>query len=177
MTSGSAAMSTKLLICPECGGIIGATSVTDSGKPCTCFQPSAGDTSMMDNVVAKPKVCCKCGTDLQGKKRLKDSLGYWCYDCHKADEAAKKPVGVKCADCSRTLPEAALTEYAGLKLCQKCLEDRKQITNKKKKYSLASHTEHNRYEKKRLLVMLGFVGVLVLLIVLRKLNIIGKLPF
>jgi ribosomal protein L34E len=170
-------MSTKLLICPDCGGIIGATSVTDSGKPCTCFSTSSGDTSMLENVAPKPKICCKCGADVQGKKRLKDSLGYWCYDCHKADEAAKRPVGVRCADCNRTLLETALTEYAGLKLCEACLTDRKQINKKKEKYKLVSHTAHNQYERKRLFMMLGFVAILVALVVLRKLNIIGELPF
>ena len=127
------------LICPECGGIIGGDS-SDRGRACTCFanqppasdelkapeeQSASGDT-FVDKAVVPAKVCCKCGKDLAGKKRLRDSRGYWCYKCHKADKAATAPQGVKCADCGRVVPEAGLYEYEDKRICGSCRSRRKE---------------------------------------------------
>jgi hypothetical protein len=172
------------MYCPDCGGLIGATETTDQGRPCTCFKKSSSktavdagsDTSVMgQKVVAKGKVCCKCGKDLTGKKRLRDSLGYWCVDCHKADQAAKAPIGVRCSDCGRIVPEGAITRYDGISICGKCVEERKELAKQKRKFGKVDDKIYKEQDKKRIFVMLGVMGVLLLIILLRALHILPKL--
>ena len=173
------------MYCPDCGGLIGATETTDEGRPCTCFKtyasaspPSDGgaDTSVMgQQVVAKAKVCCKCGKDLSGKKRLRDSLGYWCVECHRADEAANAPKGVKCAECGRVVAEGAITNYDGIKICGRCLEDRKEQAKRDRKFGKVDDRSFKEHEKQRLYLFLGILGVLFLIIVLRALHLLGNM--
>src|SRR5580700_9897227 len=108
-------MSTEL-ICPDCGGVIGADG-SEAGRACTCFASSSNSSrststeiqpgeensdTVVDQVeTPKAKVCCQCGKDLTGHRRLRDSRGYWCYACHKLDKEANKPKGEKCEGCSR----------------------------------------------------------------------------
>src|SRR5580700_2144886 len=121
------AMSTEL-ICPDCGGIVGGDPA-DAGRACSCWSGKAATAALengsgenSDTVIertdaGKTKVCCQCGTDLAGKKRLRDSRGYWCYACHKLDKEASKPKGVPCAGCSRVVAESALADFEGEMLC------------------------------------------------------------
>jgi hypothetical protein len=180
-------MASDSMYCPECGGLIGGTETTDEGRPCTCFKgvstasapappASGGDTSVMgQQVVAKAKVCCKCGKDLTKKKRLRDSLGYWCVDCHKADEAANAPKGVRCADCGRTVAEGAITDYDGIRICGKCLEDRKALAKRERKFGKVDDRVYKEHDKKKLYLFLGILGVLVLLTLLRALHLLGNM--
>src|SRR4051794_15533683 len=96
----------EIVRCPDCGGIVGATEATDEGRPCTCFtQPdhrtdddSHGTDVMPSQGAASPQKFCRvCGKDLTGKKRLKDSLGYWCPECAKEDALKKEEKGTPCA--------------------------------------------------------------------------------
>src|SRR5437868_4615709 len=102
---------TSVIHCPDCGGVVGATSASDAGPPCTCFgaagevtsarglESPGGDnglnhldpsgTHVLESPQAAQKVCWKCGRDLTGHRRFKDSFGYWCIDCHKADQQEK----------------------------------------------------------------------------------------
>src|ERR1700722_8324529 len=100
------------LTCPDCGGIIGGDS-TDPGRACTCWSgkskatdlvnepTNSGDTVVERAAVPQAKICCQCGKDLAGHKRLRDSRGYWCFACHKLDQEANKPQGKRCSSCSR----------------------------------------------------------------------------
>jgi hypothetical protein len=182
-------MTSDSMYCPDCGGLIGATETTDEGRPCTCFKSSdykssagasapdsgGGDTSVMGQVVAKTKVCCKCGKDLTGKKRLRDSLGYWCVECHKADEAAHAPKGVKCAECGRIVAEGAITNYEGIRICGKCVEDRKAQAKRDRKFGKVDDRLYKEHDRQRLFLMLGVLGVLALIILLRALHLLGNL--
>ncbi len=175
------------LICPECGGVIGGDS-SDRGRACTCFtnqptaggelkapeeQTSSGDTFVDKAVVVPTKVCCQCGKDLAGKKRLRDSRGYWCYECHKADKAANSPQGVKCPDCGRIVAEAALHDYEGVQICGSCRSHRKQQAREQRRLSPVKTYAHQALDKKRLFWLLGIVVVLALIIILRQLKLIG----
>ncbi|MGA3066555.1 MAG: hypothetical protein ABSF29_06880 [Tepidisphaeraceae bacterium] len=178
-----------LLICPDCGGLIGATETTDQGKPCVCFKQGSykkaaaanaeegagGDTSVMGQVVARGKVCCQCGVDLTGKKRLRDSLGYWCVDCHRKDQAANAPKGVRCADCARVVPEAALTEYDGIRLCPKCLEDRKAAARRERKFGKVDDKHYQEEDRRRVIVFAIIFAILLLIIILQKLHVLKAL--
>jgi hypothetical protein len=170
------------LICPECGGVIGGDS-TSPDRACTCFKNrSAGSAdsgadqqSSSDTFVEKAavKVCCQCGKELAGKKRLRDSRGYWCYACHKADKTANAPKGVKCADCSRVVNETALTNYEGMRICGPCRSIRKQQAKENRRLSPVKTDAYHQLDKRRLLWLLGVVALLVLIIILRQLKLIG----
>ncbi len=173
------------LICPECGGVIGGET-SEQGRPCTCFsskahtttdfsadgQQSSGDTFVEKAAVAV-KVCCQCGKDLNGKKRLRDSRGYWCAACHKLDKAAHAPKGIKCADCGRVVPEAGLTEYEGLQICGPCRTQRKNLEKEQRRLSPVKTTAYEELNKRKLLGLLAVVGVLVIIIILRQFKLIG----
>src|ERR1700733_12787933 len=98
------------LICPDCGGIVGAREATDEGQPCTCFIESANAarpgmvtaTSVPDLSPAAmsptgevQKICIKCGLDITHKGRIKDSRGYMCVACSKEEAEATKVKGVR----------------------------------------------------------------------------------
>jgi hypothetical protein len=171
------------LICPDCGGILGGDD--SEGSPCTCFsskstlspelaaeEHSSGDT-FVEKTAVVGKVCCQCGKDLSGKKRLRDSRGYWCPECAKADKAANAPKGTKCADCGRVVNEAALTEYEGLKICGPCRIQRKQLEKEQRRLSPVKTNAYQEMDKRKLLGLLAVFGVLVLIIILRQFKLIG----
>jgi hypothetical protein len=66
---------------------------------------------MPSTTIAGAKICCKCGADVAGKKRLKDHSGnYWCADCNLADEKRKRllEMGI-CSACGQHFPGHDLT--------------------------------------------------------------------
>jgi hypothetical protein len=169
------------IICPDCGGIIGADP-TDLRRACNCLaekaeltttdlaEPSSSGDTFVERTEETPKqkVCCQCGKDLNGKRRLRDSRGYWCYACHKLDKEANKPKGVACSDCGRIVPEAALSEYEGLKLCAACRAERKKLEREQRRLSPVKTTAHDAMDRKRLFWILAFVAFLILILALRK---------
>jgi hypothetical protein len=177
-------MSTEL-ICPDCGGIIGSDG-SDPGRACTCISNStsatvlgtepdaSGDTFVEKTETPKAKVCCQCGKDLSGHRRLRDSRGYWCYACHKLDKEANKPKGTACADCGRVVPDAALSDYEGQLICGTCRERQKQEAKERRRLSPVKTTAHDVAAKKNLYVMLGVVAVLLIIILLRTFHVIGS---
>ena len=72
------------------------------------------------------KLCCKCGVNVAGKKRLKDHDGrYWCAECHTADEKRKKLVaGGICAGCGEAFHGPGLTLIGDETFCKPCLKVR-----------------------------------------------------
>jgi len=174
-------MATEVLICPECGGIIGATETTDHGRPCTCFKDgeykstNEGDTSVFGQVLPAPKVCCRCGKDVSGKKRYHDSLGYWCADCHKADKVANKPKGVRCPDCGRIVSEGAIVEYEGNRICGRCRADRKEIEKQKRRFGKVDDTAYHDSGNKRLYILLAIFALLLVMVILTHLNLLHRL--
>lgn len=109
------------------------------------------------------KICVKCGKDLTGKKRLRDSHGYWCVDCHKADVADRAPKGVPCAKCARIVPPDALVELDGEKVCSRCLREAKQLRKAgSKKYRKLDDSHFQEHEKTKLYIMIGVLVILAL---------------
>ncbi len=198
---------TDQLICPDCGGIIGATETTDAGRPCICFgatdkkasavghaergktaaagkfvdppEPASdwmaeiarneddpSSDTVKDAPAEKMKVCCSCGIDVNGKKRTRDSRGYWCYECHLKDKAANKVEGVRCADCGLKKKPSALFDYEGLKICQSCRQDRMDLSKNKRKFSGVDDSSYKNADRTRMMVMLFIVGVLIVIIIL-----------
>ncbi|MGD1278417.1 MAG: hypothetical protein ABR964_14485 [Tepidisphaeraceae bacterium] len=174
-------MATEVLICPECGGIIGATEATDHGKPCTCFKDgefkssTEEDTSVFGQVVPVAKVCCQCGKDVAGKKRYRDSRGYWCAACHKADKAANNPIGVRCPDCGRIVSEGAIVEYNGEHICGRCRKDRKEIEKQKRRFGKVDDSAYRPHENKRLYILLSIFALLLVMVILTHLKELERL--
>jgi hypothetical protein len=159
------------VFCPDCGGVIGGRS-PDGVKLCTCDTKPAGPLPGMPNPADKPKVCCRCGKDLHGKKRFKDSLGYWCEACHYSEKRQEMQDHVPCDACGRYVEKHKLAEYEGTHICSRCVKER-QRAGKKKRRPVAWGSEHKEHERRTLLTLAAVAAVLLIIIILASL---GLLP-
>jgi DNA-directed RNA polymerase subunit RPC12/RpoP len=138
------------LTCPDCGGVLGPAEPGVS--PCTCFksesfsdpnldpglgrddfgraavEPSLSDTHPVETLT---KRCFKCGADVVGKKRYKDSRGYMCADCNRAEIDAEKAGTTLCPECGRRVKDAALVEFRGMRICKLCIAEQRDADKKK----------------------------------------------
>jgi len=177
----------KHLLCPDCGGIIGATEATEEGHPCECFGGagsdgplSLSDTDRIDSPVpaseraaaaaAVSKICFTCGKDTSGHRRIKDSRGYQCYACAKAARREETGGTVKCPECGRRVRANSIREYEGMKICGRCVEHRKEV-KKKAVRKVATHS-FERHERKQLKWLLLFFAVLATIVVLNLMGVI-----
>ncbi len=164
------------LICPECGGVIGGTGTSAEGRdPCTCFKEQSPRRNDPSDTVSIPapegrdeadraqKLCIVCGKDVAGHRRVKDSRGYLCYDCAKAEVAQERAGTIPCAECGRRVKEGGIILYNGLKICRKCHEDHKTV---KKKALKKVATHHFDAHEKRRIMILALVFLILGLIVL-----------
>ncbi|MGA2583036.1 MAG: hypothetical protein ABSG31_07140 [Tepidisphaeraceae bacterium] len=180
-------MSAKL-ICPDCGGIVGATEATEDGSPCTCFQSGSTNHETEQFVTAQSvpdlspaeapgppaaKVCVLCGKDVTGRTRIKDSRGYICGACAQTEKQAAKS-GPRCADCNRSVPASGLYDYEGLKICQFCRDDRVAAAKRERKFGGVKSKAYTEDQKKQLLLLVGALGVLLLIIVLHHFKLLGS---
>jgi DNA-directed RNA polymerase subunit RPC12/RpoP len=144
-------MVTEELICPDCGGVVGATETTEAGPPCKCFtappvheavgdavdhagNPLGDPTDQSETVadapslpveqVAPAKICRICKKDVSGEKRVKDRLGYYCLPCAKEEEKKEHQGRVRCRACGRLVKEENLILYEGTKMCSTCHKER-----------------------------------------------------
>jgi hypothetical protein len=167
-------VSSQLPVCPECGGLIGATTTTSRGYPCTCVSPSADtvdEPNFSTGVVGSPttKRCHKCGKDLTGHRRFKDSLGYWCKDCHRVDKARNTIPESRCPDCGRMRPlDKLVTTEEGTQVCLSCLKLRKQEAIKLSHRAEAAY-QHKRHERRNLYILAGVFVALLLIVGIDKL--------
>ena len=78
----------------------------------------------MASTLSGTKYCCKCGTDVTGTQRMKDSGGrYWCLPCGQKDKKEKSAsTGVVCASCGEQFASSQLTQMSGASYCAKCLK-------------------------------------------------------
>jgi hypothetical protein len=176
------------LICPDCGGIIGATAKSADGRsPCTCFsERSSGrgsngsSSSDPSDTVSIPtpvqgrdaadmaeKICIVCGKNVAGHRRVKDSRGYLCYDCAKAEVKDERAGTVPCAECGRRVKEGGLVNYGGIRICRKCHEDHKD-TQKKAVKKVTTH-HFDVHEKKNLIILAAIFAVLAAIVIWRQL--------
>jgi len=110
------------------------------------------------------KTCCQCGKDLRGHRRFKDSIGYWCKDCHRVDKARHTVAEARCPDCGRMRPLDKLYQTEnGTQVCKQCMNDR---SEKAKKYAtkIAIESEVKGGERMKVYVMVGVVVVRVLVV-------------
>lgn len=127
------------------------------------------------------KQCCNCGKDVTGRKRLKDSEGrYWCPDCGKKDEkqkrvARKREEAVKsvCGMCGKDVAVQNLLNYDNRFICQSCYKEQKELEKKTEARIGRINNAFKGQDWKRLTPMLVIMGICLLIIILKKLHIIG----
>jgi hypothetical protein len=166
-------------ICPVCGGYL--SSRPAHGKPCSCppriepFNPSSDTVDDDPNsgtkapLAADGKRCCQCGKDLTGHRRFKDSVGYWCKDCHRTDKARHKAAESRCPDCGRMIRITALTVYHDRNLCPTCLKEARLEDQKKQNKAIIAEA-HTAHERRNLYILLAIFAVLLILIALSRLH-------
>lgn len=157
------------IVCPDCGGIIGGTGA-NGRQACSCaVPPTKSDTVRIEtpvpdlNDARASKVCIVCGKDTAGHRRVKDSRGYMCYPCAKAEMDAEKAGTVRCAECGRRVKPAGLVDYDGIRICRKCFNDHKEL---KKKAVKKVATRHYELHEKKTLMTLAIVFTVLLILIL-----------
>jgi hypothetical protein len=158
------------LLCPDCGGVVGATETTEAGPPCRCFvkDPAdlekSGDTVSDAPAVEVPvaKLCRICGKDVTGHKRVRDHLGYYCYECAKEQELKEHQGRVRCQVCGHLVKPESLTPYEGTKMCPKCHNERIEARQQQIK-RMGFKGARTREEIRQLKNLLMIIGVLVVI--------------
>jgi NMD protein affecting ribosome stability and mRNA decay len=136
-----------------------------------------GRSSHSDDTVDLPKVesdddgnkkkCCQCGKDLRGHRRFKDSVGYWCKDCHRVDKARNTVPEGRCPDCGRMRPLDKLYQTDdGSQVCSECLKERKKQAEKYAVKYEADKVEKWQ-ERSKTLILLGVLGLLAVIVLVR----------
>lgn len=186
----SASKLQSVIHCPDCGGVVGATTTTEHGPPCTCYEArpapkpevrleddagisssthgadgsSSGTAATESPAPATEKLCVLCGKNVAGHRRLKDSRGYICLDCARKEQAQQKIQGVKCPKCFRVVKEESLGTHDGRKMCQRCLREAREISRPGSKRFRKIDDKHFETANKTQLIVLSIVaGVLALL--------------
>ena len=137
--------------------------------------PSSSSSSSSSNSAPAPvKVCCACGKDLAGKKRIKDSRGlYWCPACSDADNKKKSPArngkGEICPDCGRSFPDSKMLDFQLTRVCVTCYKERAKQGEKEQKKDYARKV-HNAHERRTLLKLCIVAVVLILITTARQLG-------
>jgi hypothetical protein len=165
-------MSTEI-ICPECGGIIGASPGGDEGgSPCTC---SASSSTFDVPTGFVGKLCVNCGINITNAKRLKDKEGnYWCAACALENSRKKKEAAIKaggggviCPDCCGRFPRDSMFRAGADLICQAC-RTKRIIGGKKvatRLYSSVSGPKRGRKHQFDV-AFATFVGILLMVAIL-----------
>jgi DNA-directed RNA polymerase subunit RPC12/RpoP len=189
------------IFCPNCGGLI-FSSDPDAMQmhPCTCAaeaaKPAATSTAARSAestsetrsgstattatpTSTEPKICIKCGKDVNGHRRYKDENGaYWCLPCAKEDDrkkrAATQPARSKCALCSTEISVTNLIAVDGRFLCPKCVRETRELEKKTEARIGRINTAFKGQDWKRLTWMLAALGLCLLIILLRQFHLIGS---
>jgi hypothetical protein len=105
------------------------------------------------------KKCCNCGKDLRGHRRFKDSIGYWCKDCHRVDLKRNTAAEARCPDCGRMRPLDKLFMVDGRNICSAC---RKEVLAQAEKAAVTAQIEKEveSAERRKLYMMFGVLIVL-----------------
>lgn len=111
------------------------------------------------------KRCCQCGKDLRGHRRFKDSVGYWCKDCHRVDKARTTVAEARCPDCGRMRPLDKLYQTEdGTQVCAACMKERK-VSAEKYAVKAAIEDEVKGAERRKLYILFGILGLLGIIVI------------
>jgi DNA-directed RNA polymerase subunit RPC12/RpoP len=193
------------IFCPNCGGLI-FSSDPDAlhMQPCTCtatespappvpaqatVSSRAESTARPESSAAvsapsrpatssEPKICVKCGRDVNGHRRYKDDDGnYWCLPCAKEDEKRKRaqsePAKSKCAMCGEEVAVMNLIALDGRFCCPRCVRETRELAKKTEARIGRINSAYKGQDWKRLAGLLGVLALLGIIILLRTLGLIG----
>ncbi len=189
------------ITCPNCGGLIFSDDASAMElSPCTCtganqpVEEPAAKQSVAAAAMAStrstpparpssksssdsPKVCCNCGNDVSGRKRLKDSRGrYWCPTCAKKDERRKKvrqeQTKTACTSCGTEVEVQNMLAYDGQFVCPKCYRDKKDAEKAADARISRINNAYKGTETKRMWPYYVVLGILAAIILARKLHLI-----
>jgi predicted Zn-ribbon and HTH transcriptional regulator len=160
------------MLCPDCGGVVGATETTEDGDPCRCFagkgqsstdsHDGPGDTHVDSHTapsVPVAKICRICGKDVTGRKRVKSHVGYACYECDKEEEKRLNYGRVRCQACGHLVKEENLQLYEAKRICPTCHTEK--VEAKKQQLArMGFKGARTRYESKQIMVLLAILAVL-----------------
>ena len=137
-----------------------------AGQPGLADSAAAGnassDTATIDASTTGPEKRCRvCGKDLAGHRRIKDSLGYICRECAKAEAPPTDPDRRPCPECERLIKPGGFVPYNGKHICRRCFADHMELDKYKKAAPSASAFVHQ--EKQSLTRLMIFAGVLFML--------------
>jgi hypothetical protein len=160
------------MLCPDCGGVVGATETTEAGAPCRCFTqtPGKSDTLVSETMVAETlqpaeapvsKICRICGKDVSHEKRVKDNQGYYCYPCAKEEDKKDHQGRVRCKVCGKLTREEHISEYDGKKMCHRCQAERNALKKQQIK-RIGFKSARTREELRRIYIMAAVLAVLLL---------------
>src|SRR5436305_1177879 len=95
-----------------------ARSGSSTPRPPSRGDPGAesntpSDTAAIESPVKGEKLCVNCGKNVSGHRRVKDSRGYLCYACAKAERAAEREGKVRCMECRKMIRPEGLVAYNG----------------------------------------------------------------
>jgi len=159
------------MICPDCGGVVGASQTTAAGPPCTCFTNPAATETAVDIPSPQEKVCALCGKDVTGHRRVKDSRGYICYECAKDEQRRERGDRVRCGVCGRLVKESVLMDYHDAKMCPQCHAEKVAMAKQQlKRIGVAG--AYSREEKRRLYIVAAIAAALLLIILLSHLHLL-----
>ncbi len=130
-------------------------------------EDGADDASAASGEV-NTKVCCKCGKDVRGHRRFKDSIGYWCRDCHRADKKSETTALTRCPDCGRMRPLDKLFPWEDRQVCSSCLKENQVKTKRAGLKNMGDESEKNA-ERRKLYLYGAILGGLVLIVLLQRL--------
>ena len=89
---------------------------------------------------------------------MKDSRGYICYPCAKAERAAEKAGKVRCKLCRKLVKPDGLVPMGKIMVCKVCFADHQESARFRKKIS----TKHYDTHEKRNLIILAAIAVVLL---------------
>ena len=126
---GAVVNMSTVMICPRCGGSVGAAVA--GKRACTCTKTgSSVATATVDSLHdtgARPgeraKLCCVCGKDVTHDRRMKDAATgrYWCFECGSANPIHKAhAMDVPCPECKRRFPPLAMMKFKDHYICSEC---------------------------------------------------------
>jgi hypothetical protein len=118
------------------------------------MEHSLGDTHPVETL---SKFCFKCGADVAGKKRYKDSRGYMCADCNRAEIDSEKAGTALCSECGRRVKEAGLVEFRGVRMCKLCVTELRNAEKKKIKVISGDQFEANDRRTLKVLIIIAIV--------------------
>jgi recombinational DNA repair protein (RecF pathway) len=137
---------------------------------CTCTErdvPAIDDRSASGARVPS-KVCALCGIDVSGHRRYRDSRGYICRRCYLNERDSARDDNEACEGCGRVVSEEDLSVYDGQRLCPRCIRERRETQDDRKRFRKVDFSHHERHHARDAMLIIVLVLVLVLLFALAR---------